>query len=94
MTELPGTPLDHSRRSDLFLVRLWTTDASEEPGDTKWDGGTYRGRADSIEKSASGPARKWWGKVQRAVSGESHEFADLQGLLELLKTMLSESTRR
>ncbi len=33
--------------------------------------------------------REWCGKVQRVVDGESHQFRDWQGLVELLLVMLS-----
>jgi hypothetical protein len=32
---------------------------------------------------------EWRGKVQRVVDGESHQFINLQELVELLETMVS-----
>jgi hypothetical protein len=60
----------HHRRTNLFLVRLWTDKENDENED---DGG---------EKA-------WHGRVQRVVDGESHRFDSLQGLVEMLRDMLS-----
>lgn len=58
------TKYSHLRRSELFLVRMWTENS---------DG--------------SGPHA--CGKVQRAVSGETSQFDDLQGLLDRLRAMVA-----
>jgi hypothetical protein len=58
----------HFRRSDLFLVRMWT-----EATDTG--------------------SRLAYGKVQRAVSGETNHFEDWEGLLERLRTMVANDKR-
>jgi hypothetical protein len=91
---LPRTPHSHSRRSDLFLVRLWTTDAGETSNDSRSEGSNHDDRGDKADKDDGGDNGEWWGKVQRAVSGESHEFSNMQGLIELLKAMLLGSKRR
>jgi hypothetical protein len=74
----------------LFLVRLWTTDPSEGSNDTKSDGSNRDDRGDKVDKDDGGDNGEWWGKVQRAVSGESHDFASMK----LLKAMLAKSERR
>ena len=55
----------HPRRSELFLVRMWT------------------------EETDTG-SRLAHGKVQRAVSGEAHQFDDWQGLLDQLRAMVAD----
>ncbi len=37
---------------------------------------------------------KWRGKVQRVMDGESHDFGNLQDLVDLLLAMLSSNERR
>jgi hypothetical protein len=66
----------HRKRTELFLVRVWTEEemAAPEPdsaGDSK--------------KVVRG------GRVQRVVDGESHQFNDWAGLTNLLVAMLSDS---
>ena len=68
-----GTHLNqHLRRTNLFLVRVWTEGAVGEDG------------------NGTGEA-EWHGRVQRVIDGEAHQFDNLQGLVELLLKMLSES---
>lgn len=55
----------HLRRSELFLVRMWTE---------------YTDKGDRLA----------YGKVQRAVSGETTHFADWEGLLDQLRTMVAD----
>ena len=69
------------RRSDLFLVRLWTEEDEEED----------QGSAE-VEQVQAGDKRhpsEWHGKVQRVVDGESHQFDDWQGLVNLFQAMLN-----
>lgn len=54
----------HFKRSDLFLVRMWT-------------------------ESTNNGSRLAYGKVQRAVSGETINFEDWEGLLDRLKAMVA-----
>jgi hypothetical protein len=89
MPWMPGTPRRYSRRSDLFLVRVWTVETSQNSRRT-----TDTGVESSNSDSNDGESAEWRGKVQRVVSGESHEFNSMQGLVELLKLMLSKSERR
>ena len=56
----------YSKRTNLFLVRLWTHDAPDGSGNTECTG-----------------------KVQRVIDGESHQFDDWRGLMDLLLTMAS-----
>ena len=58
----------HIRRSDLFLVRMWT-----ETTDTG--------------------SRLAYGKVQRAVSGETNHFEDWEDLLDRLRAMVANDKR-
>jgi len=43
----------------------------------------------SSESAGSTGQRRWGGRVQRAVSGESHEFSDWDALVEALRAMLA-----
>jgi hypothetical protein len=67
----------HLRRTDLFLVRVW----SKGTGDIRGADGS-KGKIE------------WYGKVQRVVSGESHEFSSLQDLVDALLAMLSDNEGR
>ncbi len=61
-------------RSQLFLVRLWAGQGSEES---------------SHSASPSPNAEiEWHGRVQHIVSGEAHSFHDWPALVDLLLTML------
>lgn len=71
----------HLKRTNLFLLRVWTEDA----GDSASDG------SGNAAGSDSGKA-EWHGKVQRVVDGESHQFNNWQDLIDLLLEMLSGAT--
>jgi hypothetical protein len=43
-----------------------------------------------VEDSANPGNANWQGRVQRVIDGESHQFDNLQGLVNLLLQMLSE----
>jgi hypothetical protein len=62
------TRQSHIRRSELFLVRMWT------------------------EETGAG-SRLAYGKVQRAVSGETNHFEDWEGLLDRLRAMVADDRR-
>ena len=66
------------RRSDLFLVRLWTEEAGDSTG------------ADGSGISTL----EWRGKVQRVTDGESRQFSDWQSLAEVLLAMLAKKEGR
>jgi hypothetical protein len=79
----------HPKRTDLFLVRVWTERTPEG------------GAAQGAEKASGGSGGSgdsdqvvYHGKVQRVVDGESHEFSSWQGLIDLLLTMLAMNERR
>ena len=57
-------------RSSLFLLRMWSEEATDGSGQLEWHG-----------------------RVQRVTDGEAHEFCELQDLLNLLLTMLSNDRR-
>ena len=61
---------DHHRRSNLFLVRVWTDEESDEDEEVVGE-------------------KEWHGRVQRVIDGESHRFENLQGLVKMLREMLS-----
>ena len=63
---------EHHRRTNLFLVRVWADQGSDEDEN-------------------SGGEKEWHGRVQLVVDGESHRFDDLQGLVDMLREMLSET---
>lgn len=48
----------------------------------------WPGRDNGGENNNSSKA-EWSGKVQRVVDGESHQFTNLQGLVDLLEAMAS-----
>ena len=58
----------HFRRSDLFLVRMWT------------------------ETTDTGSSLAY-GKVQRAVSGETNRFENWEDLLDRLRAMVANDKR-
>jgi len=70
------------RRSDLFLVRVWSEDA-KPGGEIEMKG------ADSTSREAAGPELEWHGRVQRVTDGESHPFDSRQDLLDILNSMIS-----
>ena len=67
----------HYRRTDLFLLRIWTEDAALADGAQGGRGGR------------AGPS--WRGRVQRLVDGEAHQFGDWPELIDLLVAMLAGS---
>lgn len=77
MPSSPGSPGSHSRRSNLFVVRIWC----EDIGST----------LDGTEGEAGGTKWQWEGRVQRAVSGEEHHFQGWPDFIELLEAMLSDA---
>ena len=71
------------KRSDLFLVRIWSEDRGVEDAS---DGAL--GGEEVITKL------RWHGRVQRTVDGEAHQFDSWQGLVDLLLAMLSNNKGR
>jgi hypothetical protein len=71
----------HLRRTNLFLVRVWVEEAE---GDEE----------DAGERAGGSAEAAWSGRVQRVVDGEAHEFSGLQGLVDSLLAMLSQSEGR
>jgi hypothetical protein len=71
------------RRTDLFLVRMWTEDAIApiEAGHT----GNGRNSVSGADQD------EWSGSVQRVVDGEACQFKGLQSLVDALLAMLSET---
>ncbi len=71
------------RRTDLFLVRVWTEDAiALVEADQTGNGRNSVSGADQDE---------WSGSVQRVVDGEACQFKGLQSLVDTLLAMLSET---
>ena len=76
------------RRTDLFLVRMWT--------DTAWpEGPATRVYAKGLgvaptTTDASGHG-EWSGSVQRVVDGEARHFTGWQSLVDTLLAMLAET---
>jgi len=69
------------KRTDLFLVRVWTEEATA-PVDAN--------HADNDRSRSDGAGQgEWSGSVQRVVDGEVHRFDSLQALTSLLLDMLS-----
>jgi hypothetical protein len=67
------------KRTDLFLVRVWTD---------------YTGEGESEGDGRDGDKVEWRGRVQRVVDGEAHRFSDWQGLVDTLLVMLADAKRR
>src|SRR4051812_21457675 len=78
---LMGAYHRHYRRSDLFLVRLWTEDGEDAPDPTSL-------RSDVQDSNIE----VWRGKVQRVGDGEAYRFNGLEGLTEALLAMLSHAS--
>ncbi|HET9493720.1 MAG TPA: hypothetical protein VFR15_05775 [Chloroflexia bacterium] len=75
----------HYRRTDLFLVRIWTEDTGSRD---RADGGGGEGNTDVDAAPA------WKGRVQRVVDGETHQFSGSTGLVEVLAAMLRKKRRQ
>ncbi len=75
--------------TNLFLVRVWSVTADDENEHKGADD-----RADDNEDSDRNAKAKWQGKVQRVTDGEVQRFDNLQGLVDLLLTMLSRGVDR
>ncbi len=73
-----------TRRTHLFLVRLWVEDT---PGVVGAGSGGDRGSTRDREGTEA-----WSGRVQRVVDGEAHPFQGWQSLTDTLLAMLSETT--
>jgi hypothetical protein len=67
-------------KSDLFLLRLWAGNAGEQAG----DGADARG-----EGREGNEACMWHGRLLHVLSGEGHNFDGWQGLVEVLREMVS-----
>lgn len=71
------------RRTDLFLVRVWTEGAT-----TLIDARGLEDAAKSTDASGHGD---WSGSVQRVVDGEARQFKGWQSLVDTLAAMLAET---
>jgi hypothetical protein len=71
---MPAHRVQHIKAANLYLVRLWAQDQDIE--------------GDASDSATPGSAN-WQGRVQRVIDGESHQFDNLQGLVDLLLQMLS-----
>jgi hypothetical protein len=80
MRSNPDSPGNRSRRTGLFVVRIWREDT-----------GTTTNSAEGVGSGDRG--RQWKGRVQRAVSGEEHQFEGWSALIEVLEEMLSDVRR-
>lgn len=76
----------YSRRSNLFVVRIWRDDT----GGTLGTCGTVEGEDEGEDRAIV----EWQGRVQRAVSGEEHRFLGWPALIDLLEAMLSDKQPR
>jgi hypothetical protein len=69
------------KRTDLFLVRVWT--------EAKDDGAGYGSDDAKGSDQREACTAEWQGKVQRVTDGEVRRFDTLQALTGLLLEMLS-----
>jgi hypothetical protein len=80
-----GTAHRHYRRTDLFLVRIWTEEAGSRDG---------AGGDDGEGNTGVNAAPVWKGRVQRVVDGETHQFSGSADLVDVLAAMLGEKRRQ
>ncbi len=83
MPTSPGSPGSHSRRSNLFVVRIWREDTGGTTSSTEGE--------DGEEGENNGSRWQWEGRIQRAVSGEEHHFQGWPAFIGLLEEMLSDA---
>jgi hypothetical protein len=74
------------KRTDLFLVRVWTEDTTVLV-DAKDSGHVSSGSRSKNSEEAT--HEEWSGSVQRVVDGEVRQFKGWQDLLDTLLAMVS-----
>lgn len=65
------------KRTDLFLVRVWTQDPGDHTEPTLTEDDTAA----------------WHGRVQRVVDGEMHEFDNWDALVAALRAMITTASQ-
>jgi hypothetical protein len=96
-------PRRYTRRTDLFLIRVWT-DSKPDTGRPRGimygapgDMGDFESTVDPSEEASAGDRKSlldWSGTVKRVTDGEARHFSSLQNLLETLVAMISDANSR